>query len=484
MVSAGSSSITSTRARLSAALARHALGSSNQNVLPTPSLLSKPMRPPCAVTISWQSASPRPVPPIARVSEESTRKKRVKTCAFWSFGMPRPESLTVTRAKPSRGTAVIVTAPPAGEYLIALESRLAITWPMRLRSPTIASGSSGVSNSSWWLRGLRREELDLVLEQLAELERLEREREAPGLDLLHVEEVVDQGRQALRLAVDRLQVAASGVVVEVVMHEQLGEAEHARERRAQLVRDGGDELGLEPRGIALGRDLAHDDDAADQLAGRVVHGARVALERAPDVGELEVVAGRAFGIGGDRLHGGEVRGGVGQAVGDRRSLLQRRVLGNAEDLSRQVLDHRVREQRAALEVDQADAVDARIEQGAVDVDEALERDLVRLHRDLVRLHGDLMGLQAVGLQLESGVLALEAGVAAGFGAAHRDVGRELTGGSSHAPEGLHDCATEVEREDEDQERRADDAHDACPGRPARRLCRPGPAPLLTRLAAS
>ncbi len=143
--------MTSTRARLSAALARQALGSSNQNVLPTPSWLSKPMRPPWAVTISWHSARPRPVPPISRVSEESTRKKRVKTCACCEAGMPSPESVTWTRAKPSRGVAVIDTVPPAGEYLIALESRLVMTCPMRLRSPTIASGSSTAANSSWWL---------------------------------------------------------------------------------------------------------------------------------------------------------------------------------------------------------------------------------------------------------------------------------------------------------------------------------------------
>ena len=134
-----------------------------------------------------------------------------------------------------------------------------------------AAARPAASSSSAVVRRLRREELDLVLEQLAELERLEREREAPGLDLLQVEEVVDERRQPLRLAVDRLQVALARVLVEVLVHEQLGEAEHARERRAQLVRDGRDELGLEPRGLALGGDLAHDDDAADQLAGRVAH---------------------------------------------------------------------------------------------------------------------------------------------------------------------------------------------------------------------
>ena len=79
------------------------------------------------------------MPPILRVSEESERKNFVKTCVCCAAGMPRPESLTQTRVKPSFALVVSVTAPPPGEYLIALESRLAITWPMRLRSPTNAS---------------------------------------------------------------------------------------------------------------------------------------------------------------------------------------------------------------------------------------------------------------------------------------------------------------------------------------------------------
>ena len=322
------------------------------------------------------------------------------------------------------------------------------------------------------VRGLRGEDLDLVLEQRCQLERLEREREAPGLDLLHVEEVVDQRRQPLRLAVDRLQVAPARVVVEVVVHQQLREAEHARERRAQLVRDGGDELGLEPRGVALGGDLADHDDAADQLAGGVVHGARVALEGPADIGELEVVPRRAVGIGGDRLHGGEVGRRVGEAVGDGRALLQRGVLGDSEDLRREVLDHGVREQRAALEVDQADAVDACVEQRAVDVDEPLERDLVRLHRDLMGLHRDLMRLEAVGLELERGVLALQARVAPGLRFVHGDVvGRELAGCIGHAAQRPHDGAGEIDREDEDQERGADDPGDARTRRPvARGVC--------------
>ena len=150
-VSAGSSSITSTRARVPVAFADHAIGSSNQNVEPSPSALSKPMRPPWAEAISWQSASPRPVPPILRVSEVSTRKNLVKTWSCWSAGMPSPASVTQTRAKPPRRSAERVTTPPAGEYLIAFESRLPIICAIRSRSPTSASAPSRPASSRRWL---------------------------------------------------------------------------------------------------------------------------------------------------------------------------------------------------------------------------------------------------------------------------------------------------------------------------------------------
>ena len=65
--------------------------------------------------------------------------------------------------------------------------------------------------------GLRGEQRDLVLEQRTELERLEREREAPGLDPLQVEEVVDERRQTLGLAVNRLDVALPRVLVEILV---------------------------------------------------------------------------------------------------------------------------------------------------------------------------------------------------------------------------------------------------------------------------
>jgi len=42
------------------------------NVEPCPGEVSTQMRPPCASTYAFASVSPRPVPPNARVDDEST----------------------------------------------------------------------------------------------------------------------------------------------------------------------------------------------------------------------------------------------------------------------------------------------------------------------------------------------------------------------------------------------------------------------------
>ena len=64
--------------------------------MPSPGSLSKPMLPPCASTISRETARPRPVPVIP-VAPASPRKNFVKIRLCWSSGIPRPSSCTATR---------------------------------------------------------------------------------------------------------------------------------------------------------------------------------------------------------------------------------------------------------------------------------------------------------------------------------------------------------------------------------------------------
>ena len=64
------------------------------------------------------------------------------------------------------------------------------------------------------------------------------------LDPLHVEKVLEQRGESARLRVDDAEVVAAGRRVEVALEQERREAEHARERRPQLVRDDVDELRL------------------------------------------------------------------------------------------------------------------------------------------------------------------------------------------------------------------------------------------------
>ena len=70
------------------------------------------------------------------------------------------------------------------------------------------------------------------------------------LDPLDVEEVLEQGGEPPGLRVDDSEVMPADRRVELALQQQRGEAEHARERCAELVRDDADQLGLHPLALA------------------------------------------------------------------------------------------------------------------------------------------------------------------------------------------------------------------------------------------
>lgn len=83
------------------ATAAGATGRSMKNVVPTPSVVSKPMEPPMRSTSSLEMASPSPVPPRERVSDASACENFSKIEERNSSGMPGPESWTQMRTQPS-----------------------------------------------------------------------------------------------------------------------------------------------------------------------------------------------------------------------------------------------------------------------------------------------------------------------------------------------------------------------------------------------
>src|SRR5439155_23095703 len=111
-----------------------ARGKAKRNVLPLPSTLSTSSRAPCRARISMTSVIPSPVPPIGRVSEESTRKKRSPSRRTAASDIPIPVSRTSTSTPPLSHTRT-QTWPPWRLYLTALSTRLVSTCWIASTSP-------------------------------------------------------------------------------------------------------------------------------------------------------------------------------------------------------------------------------------------------------------------------------------------------------------------------------------------------------------
>ena len=108
-------------------------------------------------------------------------------------------------------------------------------------------------------------------------------RSVPGLEAGDAQQVVDDVDEPLRLGGDVAEEGrALGVrELDVAAHERLREAVDRGERRAELVRDRGDEVRLHLLDDALAGDVAEGEDAAGDGPARVEHD-RLA-EREPDL---------------------------------------------------------------------------------------------------------------------------------------------------------------------------------------------------------
>ena len=109
--------------------------------VPSPTALSSEIVPPCCSTIARAIQSPSPVPGIARRVAVEARKKREKSCACSSAGIPTPVSVTTSR--PGRvaldGTP---TVPPGGE-LDGVRDEVV----EHLAEPLRVGGTSGVDRA-------------------------------------------------------------------------------------------------------------------------------------------------------------------------------------------------------------------------------------------------------------------------------------------------------------------------------------------------
>ena len=131
--------------------------------------------------------------------------------------------------------------------------------------------------------GARRHDAHGVVEEAAEPDLLEVEADAAGLDLRHVEDVVDDVEQVLAALVDVLAVVAVLVAADRAEHlrlHDLGEADDGVERRAQLVAHIGEEarlrlVGLFGAGLLLGVFLRQVGELLGLTLERALRGAQV-----------------------------------------------------------------------------------------------------------------------------------------------------------------------------------------------------------------
>ena len=224
------------------------MGRAKENVLPSPSRLSIHSRPPCRSRIRRESVSPSPVPSVLwrapRPPRWNASKIRSRSCS----ATPMPVSRTLTTASAPSARAVTATRPPAGVNLTAFVSRLSTTCrSLSSSAGTVPSPGSTSRSSATPCRSARSRIIAIpASSSSASDDGTELELHPARLDLRQVEDLVDQLEQVAPRAADVLDVLLLALVeiAEHAVEQHFGEADHGVERRAQLVRHAGQELGL------------------------------------------------------------------------------------------------------------------------------------------------------------------------------------------------------------------------------------------------
>ena len=158
--------------------------------------------------------------------------------------MPSPLSRTASRTRPFSRPAVTTICVPGGVWVSALSIRIRMIWATRTGSQWASIGRAGRRSSRWascWASvGSNSPDTERVSSPQVDL--LGPQLERAGLELGQVEQVDRQLAQPLDLRLDLIQEAPAGLGVEVLVLEQLDEPAEREDRRAELVRGGGDEL--------------------------------------------------------------------------------------------------------------------------------------------------------------------------------------------------------------------------------------------------
>ena len=235
-------------------------------MLPCPWTLASLISPPSSTASSRLMARPRPVPPYLREVPASACWKASKMSRCFSGAMPMPVSSTAKATtcwawlstgwsglQPSVARSTRTSTWPWAVNLTALDSRFLRICCRRFGSLSMTRrqvvGELDVERQVLGLGHVPEVAVDVVA-QAGEGDLLDLDRDRAGLDLREVEDVVDEVQQ---VGAGRVDVAGEldllgGEVAGRVLGELLAEDEDGVERRAQLVRHVGQELGLVLRG--------------------------------------------------------------------------------------------------------------------------------------------------------------------------------------------------------------------------------------------
>ena len=226
----------------------------NQKVLPMPGSLSTPIRPPIISTSLAEIARPSPVPPNRRVVEPSACSNGSKIACSFSAGMPMPVS-AIREAEDDPVNAGLLQRDSDDDLALLGElDGVADQVDQDLAQPAGVADQrvgdiGGDPAGQLQALGVRRSArvCSVSFHGFAQRERCRVEAELAGLDLGEIEDVVDDRQQRIGRAFHQAEVLALPRR-QVGVEGQLGHADDAVHRRADLVAHVGEELALGPAG--------------------------------------------------------------------------------------------------------------------------------------------------------------------------------------------------------------------------------------------
>ena len=214
--------------------------------VPVPSLAAS-MLPSCSSTSRRATGRDRPRPSRERTDDGSPGSWRSNSRASRAGSMPAPSSRTVSSSWPPSGRISTSMRPPGCGELdgVGQQARDHLAQSVGVAGDRSAERLEERVQAQPLGVGRRARRLDRRGHQRRHVERPRVEADAVREHPVGVEQLVEKLRLQRRVARDRVEAAVERGRVGALQLQRLGPAEHCAQRRAQRVREVGDELVLE-----------------------------------------------------------------------------------------------------------------------------------------------------------------------------------------------------------------------------------------------